>query len=172
MPAKSDPTQLTAMLVGTAFEDFDVGQVFEHHWGRTLVDSDNLLFTTLTLHFNPTYFNVEEARRRGYEAMVINPLLVLGTVISLSVEDLSERSEAFLGIDDVVFPRPVYAGDTVTANSEVIEKRLSGSRPGFGVVAWRTIGTNQRDQIVCSFKRANLFATEEADSDGEIDTHA
>jgi acyl dehydratase len=156
-----DPTQAPQQLSGTPYESFAVGQVFHHHWGRTLTDSDNLLFTTLTLHFNPLYFNEEEAKRRGYRAMVMNPLLVLGTVISLSVEDLSERSEAFLGIDDAQFLEPVYAGDTLTAQSRVLEKRVSSSRPGHGVVSWQTEGRNQHGRLVCAFSRANLFVIAE-----------
>ncbi len=157
-PAGDDgPAPFVAMRHGQRYDDFTVGQRFEHHWGRTLFESDNLLFTTLTLHFNPMYFNVEVARRRGYDAIPVNPLLTLGTVISLSVEDLSELSEAFLGIDDVVFHEALLVGDTVYAHSEVLEKRRSNSRPGFGVVSWRTEGRDQRGRTVVSFRRANLF---------------
>jgi 2-methylfumaryl-CoA hydratase len=148
---------------GRSYENFTEGQSFEHHWGRTLSETDNLLFTTLTLHFNPTYFNVEVARARGYDRIPVNPLLVLGTAISLSVEDLSELSEAFLGIDDVVFHQPFYPGDTLSARSEVAGKRRSKSRPGFGVVSWRTEGRDQRGSTKVSFRRANLFRVDDGD---------
>lgn len=154
-----------AVKRGRGYDDFAEGQSFDHHWGRTVSETDNVLFTALTLHFNPTYFNVEVARARGYEAVPVNPLLALGVVVSLSVEDLSELSEAFLGIDDVVFHGALLPGDTLYARSEVIEKRRSKSRPAFGVVSWRTEGRDQRGNPIVSFRRANLFGV---DDGGEL----
>ncbi len=145
---------------GHSFSDFQVGQVYEHHWGRTLTETDNVLFTSLTLHFNPLYFNAETARRRGQDRCPLNPLLILGTAVSLSVEDLSEASEAFLGLDDVRFLKPLYGGDTLSARSTVLEARPSSSRPGQGVVSWLTEGFDQRGELVLSFRRANLFQLE------------
>src|SRR5690349_2909480 len=107
-----DPDLSAFVLVpkGRAFEDFHEGQVFEHHWGRTLDAGDNSLFTTVTLGFTPLYFNAEYARAHGHADVVMNPLLVLCTVVGLSVEDLSEAGGPFLGIDKVEFHRPVYPG--------------------------------------------------------------
>ena len=90
--------------------------------------------------------------------MVVDPLLVLCTVIGLSVEDLSEAGGPFLGVEDVEFLRPVYPGDTVTARSVVVAKRESESRPAFGVVTWETEGRNQRGEVVISYRRTNLVA--------------
>ena len=143
---------------GHAFEDFEVGQVFEHHWGRTLTEADNGLFTTLALRFTPLYFNAEYARAHGHPGIVIDPLLVLCTAVGLSVEDLSEAGGPFLGVEDVEFLRPVYPGDTLTARSVVVTARASESRPAFGVVTWQTQGRNQRGEIVISYRRTNLVA--------------
>lgn len=145
---------------GHDYDDFTPGQRFDHHFGRTIFETDNVLFTTLTLHFNPMYFNAEVAKARGYAATPVNPLLILGTVVSLSVEDLSEHSEAFLGVDEVVFHKPIYPGDTLSAHSVVLEKRRSKSRPAFGVVSWHTEARDQRHETVISFRRANLFRLE------------
>jgi acyl dehydratase len=143
---------------GHAYQDFEPGQVFEHHWGRTLGEGDNALFATVALRFTPLYFNVEYARAHGHAGVVIDPLLVLCTVVGLSVEDLSEAGGPFLGIHDVVFHRPVYAGDTLTARSTVVGMRESEKRPTFGIVTWRTEGENQRGETVVSYERTNLIA--------------
>lgn len=156
----SDPELSTFPLVprGHAFEDFADGQVFEHHWGRTLNAGDNSLFTTMTLAFTPLYFNAEYARAHGHRDVVVDPMLVLCTVVGLSVEDLSEAGGPFLGIEKVDFRLPVYPGDTLTARSQVIARRESTSRPAFGVVTWRTDGFNQHGETVVSYERSNLVA--------------
>jgi itaconyl-CoA hydratase len=141
---------------GHAFEDFEVGRVFEHHWGRTITEADTVLFSTLTLSYNPLYFNAEHARRCGHPAIVVNPMLVFTTVLGLSVEDLSEAGGPFLGVDELAFHEPVHPGDTLSARSEVVAARPSESRPGTGIVTWRTEGRNQRDELVVDFRRSNL----------------
>jgi len=141
---------------GRQFEDFAEGQSFEHHWGRTLGEGDNALFATLALRFTPLYFNAEYARAHGHPGVVVDPLLVLCTIVGLSVEDLSEGGGPFLGVEDVEFVRPVYPGDTLTAKSAVVSKRESESRPQFGIVTWRTEGRNQRGEIVVHYRRSNL----------------
>jgi itaconyl-CoA hydratase len=145
---------------GTKYEDHAIGRTFRHHWGRTVTEADNVLFCTATLSYNPAYFNVDIARELGYPACLINPLLVLLIAIGLSVEDLSENSEAFLGLDEVRFGSPMHAGDTVYAESEVIGRRLSSSRLGSAIVTWRTRATNQMGDEVVQFKRSNLLPAE------------
>lgn len=161
--AAFDPAGFALQRKGNAFEDFALGQEFEHHWGRTLTEADNALFTTATLAYNPLYFNAEYARDEGHPAMVVNPMLVLCTVVGLSVEDLSEAGGPFLGVDELTFHRAVYAGDTLSARSTVLSARESGSRPGFGVVTWRTRATNQRDELVIEYTRSNLVARSRGD---------
>jgi acyl dehydratase len=153
-----DPTAYVPLEKGRAFEDFTVGQRFEHHWGRTLTEGDNALFTTLTLAYNPLYSNAEYARAEGHPGAVLNPMLVLCTVLGLSVEDLSEAGGPFLGVDELRFLRPAYPGDTVTSASTVVSVRESESRPAFGVVSWRSEGRNQRGEVVLEFTRTNLVA--------------
>src|SRR5438552_18255215 len=156
-PAMGDPDlrQFPLVRKGRAFEDFHPGQVFEHHWGRTLTEADNVLFTTATLAFTPFYFNAEYARAHGHPDVVVHPLLVLCTVVGLSVEDLSEAGGPFLGLDDCRFHHPVHPGDTVTATSVVVDARESASRPDTGIVTWRTEARNQRGDLVVEFARTN-----------------
>ncbi len=141
---------------GHHYEDFEPGRVFVHHWGRTITDGDNTLFTTLTQAYNPMYFNVEFAREQGHPGAVANPMLVFGVVFGLSVEDLSEAGGPFLGIDELTFHAPVYPGDTLTARSTVVDRRTSNSRPDQGIVTWHTEGFNQSDTLIVDFKRSNL----------------
>ena len=151
-----DPTTFTLLRKGRSFEEFEVGRTFTHHWGRTLTEADNALFTTATLAYNPLYFNAEYARAEGHPSTVMNPMLVLCTVVGLSVEDLSEAGGPFLGIDELTFHSPVYAGDTLEASSTVVSARESDSRPEFGIVTWHTEGRNQRGELVVDYKRSNL----------------
>ncbi|TVT31104.1 MaoC family dehydratase [Marinobacter vinifirmus] len=143
---------------GNGLDDMQVGQVFEHHWGRTLSEADNTQFSTMTLHFNPLYFNREYAREHDHPGVVINPMLVFLTVFGLSVEDLSESGGAFLGVEDLSFHQPVYPGETLTARSKVVDLRDSGSRPNAGIATWHTEGFNQRGERVIDFHRTNMIA--------------
>ncbi len=141
---------------GNQFQDFTDGQELVHHWGRTLTDGDNAIFSTATCNWNPMHLNVEYARAHDHPDVVINPMLVLCTVVGLSVEDLSEAGGAFLGMEDVTFHRPVYPGDTLTAASTVVDKRESNSRPNDGIVTWYTEARNQRGEMVVDYRRTNL----------------
>jgi itaconyl-CoA hydratase len=143
---------------GNQFEDFAEGQVLPHHWGRTMTDGDNALFSTATCNWNPMHLNVEFARAHGHPDVVVNPMLVLCTVVGLSVEDLSEVGGPFLGIEECTFHRPVYPRDTLTASSTVVERRDSDSRPGVGIVTWHTEAWNQRGEPVVDYRRTNLVA--------------
>jgi acyl dehydratase len=149
---------------GNQFEDFEEGQVFEHHWGRTLTESDATLFSTLALRFTPLYFNREYARAHDHADLVIDPLLALCTVVGLSVEDLSEAGGPFLGINQIEFHRPIYPGDTLNARSTVVSARTSEKRPQFGIVTWRTEGLNQNEELVLSYERTNLVQRRRANA--------
>jgi itaconyl-CoA hydratase len=141
---------------GHYFEDFEVGQVFDHHWGRTINEGDNSLFTSVTMNFNPAYFNREYARSLGYNDIIVNHMLVLNVVFGLSVEDLSERAIAHLGYEKVKFLGTVYPGDTLTSRSEVLSRR-EASRPDRGIVKFRTTGFNQRGEKVLEYERPVLI---------------
>lgn len=144
---------------GNRFEDFSEGQAFSHHWGRTLTDADNMLFTALTMHYNPQHLNAEIARENGHETgSPVAPLLVFNAVFGMSVEDLSEGGGPFLGVEKCVFGVPVYSGDTLRASSVVVSVRESKKRPEFGIVTWATRGINQRGDEVIRFERSNLVS--------------
>ncbi|MGW6458295.1 MaoC family dehydratase [Streptomyces sp. NPDC055078] len=143
---------------GNKFEDFTPGQVLEHHWGRTLTEGDNAVFSTGTCTWVPMYLNSEFARAHGHRDVVINPLLVLSTAVGLSVEDLSEGGGPFLGMEECTFHQPVYPGDTLQARSEVLHTRTSDSRSGVGIVTWRTKTFNQHGELVLAYVRSNFVA--------------
>jgi itaconyl-CoA hydratase len=148
---------------GNLFDDFAIGQVFQHHWGRTLNEGDNTLFSSLTLSYNPLYFNAPYARAHGHRKILINPMLVFLTVFGLSVEDLSEAGGLFLGVDKLTFHQRIYPGATLVARSTVVDKRESQSRPESGIVTWHTEGflgdgarSDGRGDLVVDFRRSNL----------------
>ena len=141
---------------GNRFEDFAEGQVFTHHWGRTITEADNGLFTTLTLHYNPLYTNRAYARAHGHRDLVVCPLLVFNTVFGLTVEDLSEGGGPFLGVDELTYHRPVIVGETLVAESTVIATRSTESRPNYGIVTWHTKGLDEDGAVVIDYRRANL----------------
>ncbi|CAA9265843.1 MAG: hypothetical protein AVDCRST_MAG50-3130 [uncultured Acidimicrobiales bacterium] len=153
-----DPSTFASVRKGNAFQDFAVGQVFEHHWGRTITDGDNAMFSTAMCNWNPMHLNAEFARGHGHPDVVVNPMLVLCTVVGMSVEDLSEAGGPFLGVEDCTFHLPVHPGDTITARSTVLDTRTSASRPGTGIVTWHTEAHNQRGEMVVDFRRTNLVA--------------
>ncbi|HEY4318893.1 MAG TPA: MaoC family dehydratase [Herbaspirillum sp.] len=147
---------------GNTYDDFVVGKVFNHHWGRTIEQSDNLAFSLSTLQCNPLYFNQPYAEADGHARIVVAPMLVFGMVFGLSVEDLSERGGAFLGVDDLSFILPVHVGDTLTARSTVQALRESKSDANYGIATWLTEGFNQRGEQVISFVRSNLVVRQGA----------
>lgn len=141
---------------GRLFEDFHVGQRFDHHWGRTITESDIIQFSTLTLSFNPLYFNRPFAKAHGHPDIVVNPQLIFNVVLGLSVEDCSEIGGPFLGVYDLAYDRPVYPGTTIVARSETTDVRVSESNPANGIVTWRTEGFDEDGQRVVGFRRSNL----------------
>jgi len=142
---------------GKVYDEFVVGEITHHHWGRTLTESDTIAFTHLTLSYNPLYFNKAYAKAHGHPDIVVNPQLVFNTILGLSVEDNSEGiAGPFLGVFELTYHKPVYPGDTLTAVSETTAKRLSEKDPNKGIVSWHTNGYNQNDELVVDFKRSNL----------------
>jgi acyl dehydratase len=160
--AHPDFSEFPLVAKGNKFQDFEVDQVFEHHWGRTITESDATLFATLALRFTPLYFNAEYARAHGHPGIVVDPLLALCTVVGLSVEDLSEAGGPFLGVNNIEFHRPIYAGDTLDARSTVLAARESKKRPESGIVTWRTESHNQNGELVLSYERTNLVSKRSA----------
>jgi acyl dehydratase len=141
---------------GRFFEDFKVGDVYRHQLGRTLTEVDNTWFTLLTCNTNQIHFNADYAARSEFRRPLMNSCLTLSLVTGLSVPDISQNVVANLGWDKVTLPAPVFAGDTIYAESEVLETRASKSRPGQGIVRVRTHGYNQDGTVVIEFERTVL----------------
>lgn len=148
-------------LRGNTYDAFAVGNVYKHHWGRTVRPADNVLFTSATLQVNPLYFNRPYAQAKGHPDIVVAPMLVFSIVFGLSVEDLSERGGAFLGVEKLTFHKPVYEGDTLRAQSTVVALRESRSDVKHGIATWHTEGFNQRGERVVDFQRSNMVIREE-----------
>jgi acyl dehydratase len=138
---------------GRVFEDFEVGDVYEHPLGRTVLGADNAWFTLLTLNTNAIHFDAEYASRTEFGKPLVNSCLTLAIVTGQSVSDLSQNALANLGWDEVRMPHPVFEGDTIYASSEVLETRASNSRPYAGIVRVKTTGFNQDRTVVLEFKR-------------------
>lgn len=138
------------------FEDFQVGRVFDHAWGRTINEAETVEFSTMTLSLNRIYFDRPHAVSLGFRDIVVNPLLVYNIVMGLSVHDLTEGRGPFLGMENLRFEAQVHPGDTITASSEVVGQRESDSRPGWGIVTWQTTGHNQDGNVVVAYQRTNL----------------
>ena len=142
---------------GRYYEDFVVGDVYEHRPGKTVTEADNHLFTLLTLNTHPLHFDAEYGAATEFGRNLVVSTYTLSLLIGMSVSDISQKTIANLGMDEVKFSSPVFAGDTLYAESEVLEKRTSASRPGQGIVTVRTTGKNQKGVTVCTFKRSMLI---------------
>ena len=138
---------------GRVFEDFTVGDVYEHPLGRTILDADNIWFTCLTMNTNPIHFDGEYAAKTEFKKRLVNSCFTLSLVTGQSVTDLTMNAVANLGWDDVRLPHPVFEGDTIHSRSEVLETRESKSRPNVGIVRVMTTGLNQDDAAVIEFRR-------------------
>lgn len=138
---------------GRVFEDFVVGDVYEHPLGRTVIEADNIWFTCMTMNTNPIHFDGEYASRTEFGRRLINSCFTLALVTGQSVTDLTQNAVANLGWDDVRLPSPLFEGDTVYSQSEVLEARASKSRPTAGIVRVRTTGVNQHGVPVIEFTR-------------------
>jgi acyl dehydratase len=144
------------MWEGRFFEDFTVGDRYRHPLGRTITETDNIWFTLLTNNTHQVHFNADYASRTEFKQPLVVSTLTLAIVTGLSVGDVSQNSVANLGWDKVRLPNPVFAGDTIYAESEVLEARASKSRPTNGVVRVRTRGFNQRGETVIEYERTVL----------------
>jgi acyl dehydratase len=138
---------------GRFYEDLEVGDVYRSRIGRTVTDADNIWFTCLTMNTNQLHFNVRYAERTRFERPLVNSTFTLALVTGLSVPDTSENAAANLEWSDIRLPAPVFVGDTLWAESEILERRESRSWPGVGIVTLRTRGLNQRGETVVEFRR-------------------
>lgn len=141
---------------GRFFEDFVVGDVFEHPLGRTVTTTDNTWFTLLTQNTAPIHFDHEYAARTEFGQPLVNSAFTLALVAGQSVTDVSQNVFANLGWNDITLPNPVFEGDTIRSRSEVLETRESRSRPTLGIVTVRTTGYKQSGETVIDYTRTVL----------------
>jgi itaconyl-CoA hydratase len=138
---------------GRFFEDFEVGDVYEHPLGRTVTTTDNIWFTLLSQNTAPVHFDHNYAAQTEFGKPLVDSTFTLALVTGQSVTDISQNVFANLGWDEVRLPAPVFEGDTIYSQSEVLEKRESRSRPNVGIVVVHTTGYNQDGQTVITFRR-------------------
>ena len=132
-------------MPGKYFEDLQVGDEFTHQPSRTVTETDNLLFSALTLNPQPLHLDAEFAKNSIHGQILVNSIFTLGTTLGN------------LGFDKTTFPNPVFIGDTLTAHSRVVEKRASKSKPDRGIVTFEHTATNQRGEVVCSCIRGAMM---------------
>jgi acyl dehydratase len=141
---------------GRYYEEFTVGDVYEHRPGRTIGETDNVWFTQLTMNTHPLHFDHAYAAKSEFKRPLVNSCLTLSMVVGMSVSDVSQKAVGNLGWTDIQLTAPVFVGDTIYAESEVIEKRESKSRPTQGIVTVRTLGKKADGTQFMSFLRTVL----------------
>ena len=145
-------------MAGKLFEELIVGQVFQHQPGRSITEADNVFFTCLTMNPQPLHLDFEAASKSEFGKPLVNSILKLGMAVGLSVGDTTLGiTVGNLGFEKVEFPKPVFLGDTIYAETEVIEKRESRSRPQWGIVIFEHRAKNQRGEIVMRCRRAAMM---------------
>ena len=141
---------------GRYYEDFGVGDVYEHRPGRSISEADNTWFTLLTMNQHPLHFDFEYAAKSEFGKPLVNSCLTLSIVVGMSVSDISQKNIANLGWEKIKLTAPVFIGDTIYAESEVLSKRESKSRPTQGIVTVRTVGRKADATEIMSFERSML----------------
>ena len=142
---------------GRYFEDFEIGDVYEHRPGRTITETDNTWFTLLTMNQHPLHYDKEYGAKTEFGTVLVNSCLTISLVTGMSVSDISQKTIANLGWDKVRLSGPVFVGDTLYAESQVLSKRESNSRPNQGIVRVETKGIKQDESVVISFERSMLI---------------
>ena len=145
---------------GRHLEDFEIGDVYEHRPGRTITESDNTWFTLLTMNQHPLHFDREFAAGSEFGKPVVNSCLTLSMVVGMSVSDVSQKAVANLGWERIALTAPVFVGETIYAESEVLAARESKSRPTQGVVTVRTTGKKADGTVFITFERTLLVPKE------------
>lgn len=143
---------------GRYYEEFNVGDIYEHRPGRTITETDNTWFTLLTMNTHPMHFDKEYAKASEFGKVIVCSPFTVALMVGMSVTDVSQKAVANLGWSEIKMTYPLFVGDTLIAESEVLEKRESKSRPGAGIVTCRTDGYNQDGKLVCTFNRTMLIA--------------
>ncbi len=155
---------MSARAMGRWFEELPVGTVVEHAIRRTVTETDNVLFTTMTMNPQPLHLDAEFASHTEFGKPLVNSMFTVALVVGLAVPELTLGTTiANLGFGAIEFPAPVFAGDTVRVTTEVTEARLSASRPDAGIVTFKHVAHNQRDAVVCRATRAAFMRCRPAD---------
>lgn len=155
-------------MAGLYFEQFEVGQTFKHDIRRTVTETDNLLFSTMTHNPAAIHLDAEYAKTTEFGKPLMNSAFTLGLMVGISVGDTTlGTTVGNLGWDEVRFPKPVFAGDTLHVETVVLEKRESRSRPRNGIVVFQHMAWNQRDEVVATCKRVALMHRLPAKKEGE-----
>ena len=145
-------------MPGKYFEDLEVGQRIQHRVGRTITEMDNVLFCALTMNTQPLHLDAEYAKQTQFGRQLVNGVFTMGLVVGLSVPDVTEGTIVTnLGYDKVAHPNPVFHGDTITAETEVMEKRESRSQPDRGIVRLKVTGSKQDGTVVVELERTVMF---------------
>ena len=155
--------------IGRYYEDFTVGDVYEHRPGRTISEADNTWFTLLTMNTHPLHFDAVYAAKSEFGRPLVNSTLTLAIVMGMSVSDVSQKAIGNLGWTDVRLTAPVFAGDTLYAESKVLAKRASKSRPTQGIVTVATTGKKQDGTVVITYERTVLVPKRGHGVDDEAD---
>ena len=150
-------------MAGKYYDELNVGMTIRHSLGRTVTETDNVLFNSLTMNTQPLHMNADFASNTQFGQRIVNGILTLGIVVGLTVGDLTEGTIiANLSYEKVNHPRPVFHGDTLYVETEVIDMRESRSKPDQGIVKLRHIGKNQHGEIICEVERTALFLKRKA----------
>jgi len=150
-------------MAGRYFDEWQVGDTIVHELRRTVTETDNLLFSTLTHNSQPLHIDAEAARASAFGQILVNGTFTFSLMVGITVgETTAGTLVANLGYDKLVMPKPVFLGDTLRAESEVVALRPSQSRPGQGIVTWRHRMLNQRDELVCECLRSALLRSRPA----------
>lgn len=145
-------------MSGKYYDDLDVGMRIKHTTGRTITEADNVLFCALTMNTQPLHLDEHFAQQTQFGTRIVNGLFTLGLAVGLTVAELTEGTiVANLGYDNVKHPKPMFHGDTLYVESEVVSKRDSQSNPDAGIVRLRHVGRNQRGEVVIEFERTVMF---------------
>ncbi len=143
---------------GRYFEEFNIGDIYEHRPGRTITETENTWFTLLTMNTHPMHFDAEYAKASEFGRCIVCSPFTVALMVGMSVTDVSQKAVANLGWSDIKLTHPLFAGDTLICESQVLDKRESKSRPGAGIVTVKTDGYNQDGKLVCTFNRTMLIA--------------
>jgi acyl dehydratase len=143
---------------GRYYEDFVEGDIYEHRPNRTLTETENTWFTLLTMNTHPMHFDAEYAKHSEFGRCIICSPFTVAVLVGMSVTDVSQKAIANLGWTEIKLTHPLFAGDTLSGESEVLGKRESKSRPNAGIVSVKTRGFNQNGTLVCEFERTMLIA--------------